>query len=634
MKYPFRALAVSALIAASALAQGTGTAYFSTRFAEVPQSGRAGDNASAPTVPCGGINTPGPLGNYKVESAIANSEGLSYVQPGVLNMTIPFTGSPGAGVQTTDFVEVMNFPQWELIIGDLDADGIPTESSNFPGIDAIYIPTPPGGHPNRPLNIHEMFVSSFSDSSGSQGFLGAGITEADMVMLPRAANPYPVPPTQVAPIFFVRQAHWETFFGLPAPNNAIDVDSFAVDEATGDIYVSFDGAGGTNNVAFAGAVFRTSPGGPLQPAQNVLRGDIFRIPAAAYTPSGPYGIVTNPVSGLAERVLASADVLGMVTFAGGTLATCVPGCNSTFTCATAATSPLCGNWTPVNVYSLDLEPLGGSMVTPSGFTIANLLFTVDNRGGCVGNGPTTCTGTSMTSAFTATGHNMSATAIYSTLGGGMFAVINGVLMDRPSSAGIRDTGFTFTFYAGPLDALDVVSQTFNPFLERPVHLDFFPTRNLLSTNANVWGGTVEGHVSGAQPFASLAIMGSFILVPIGGYAPRWDVSGFLPGYPDLYVDPFGIADPYCLISPAIFSPYCQSFLQPLMSTNPAPVWVDPVNNEQNGDTCFRLDLSSVVPPFPNQGPAYTTPGFIPLLIFQAVDLSNLRLSSPMSYQFN
>jgi hypothetical protein len=585
-----------------AAAQPVTTIYFSTRFTESPASGRAGFQTSQ-TAQCNPPNLGQFVTSYAVESAIANSPGISFVQPGVLNATVPNIGptlppgNPAPGSQTTDYVELVNFPQFNLIIGDLDGDGIPDEATNFSGVDAIWIPAPAPGRPNT---VHEMFISPFSDSAAplnGGGYLGGfTITEADMVLLPRAPNVYPAPSLPRAPVFFVREADWVVLLGLPGPNPSLDVDAFTVDPATGDIYVSFDGTGGV-----PGATVTLSNGGSPVVA-TIARGDIVRIPGTAYAPDpNLYGRVTNPVAGQAQVILSAAEVTAMVSNA-----LALNGSGSLTV-------------TPVNVYSLDFDPNGGVSAGPaSGFLFPNLLFTVDNSGGA-SSGP----------------QNAAAAGVYTTAGGGAFTVINGVTMNGPRALGYSDRSFNPGFWAGPLDAIAVVQHApaFDPLLDRPLHLDSFPTSALLSSNGPFWTGVLTGYISNAAPFAQLAIFGTVAFVPAGGHVPRWDVSPFVPGYPDLYIDILGIAGGTCLIAPAgpPFGAFCQvPFLQPLLSggNNPISLWTDPVNGASNGDTCFSLDLTLVVPP----GAAPMSPP--PLVVFQAIDLTTGRLSSPLSFQFN
>lgn len=570
------------LLLSAFLAAQSETIYFSTRYTECPASGRAGDQLSL-TPPCGPLMTLG--APFIIESAIANSPGLSYVQPGVPNAAVP-NSLPAQMV--TDYVELANFPQFNVLIGDLDADGIMDETTNFPGVDALWIPSAAAGRPNT---IHEMFVSSHSDCSGASGFLGVNITEADMVLLPHAPNVYPFPSIAAPPVFFVRQTDWEAFFGLAVPNNSIDVDAFCVDQVTGDIYVSFDGTAG-----IPGALVVTTPGSAAV-ATTITRGDIIRIPGTAYTPAGPYGVVSLPLSGFAERVYTAADCKTMALNAGGN-----PG--------TAAIP---------NVYSLDLDLSNSTVLTPAGFAVAALYYTLDVAGGAA-------TAAQITSA----------SAIYSTLANGSFAVLNGVTMSTPGAAGMRNLSFNPAFWAGPLDALDVVLHTpaLSPTLGRPLHLDAYPTSALLSTNAATWNGKLTGYISNASPGTQLAIFGRVDVVPAGGWISRYDVSPFgVLGYPDLYVDPFGIADPACVLAPATppFNTGCQiPFLQAAFNSgmNPIVTWTDPTNGVNNGDACFELDLTLLVP---TGTPAMIPP---PVIVFQALDFSSFRLSTPLSFQFN
>ncbi len=589
------------LLVGAAAAQSTQTGYFSTRFTEAPASGRAGFLGSL-TAPCNPANL-GQFGtSFAVESATANSPGISYVQPGVPNVTVPFIsptlppGNPMPGSMTTDYVEVVNFPQMNLIIGDLDGDGIPDESNSFSGVDALWIPTPGFGRPN---NIHEMFISPFSDSAfvgNGGGFLGVTITEADMVLLPAASNVYPAPSMRQAPIFFIREADWVVLLGLPAPNSTIDVDAFCVDESTGDIYVSFDGTAGIAN-----AQVRLAAGAPAV-VTTITRGDIIRIPGSAYTPDpSQYNRVTLPLPGFAERVLPAADVLAMV--------------NNAFLLNGSGSLTV----SPVNVYSLDIDPAGGlGLGATSTFVFPNLLFNVDNSGGAV-SAP----------------QNLSAAGLYTTSGGGAFATINGVTMNNPRALGYSDWSFNTGFWSGPIDALDVIEHnpSFDPVNARPLHLDSFPTTGLLGANGATWNGIITCYVSNAAPNTQLAVFGGIYFVPAGGYVERWSVSPFVFGYPDLYVDVLGIATGGCLIAPTTppFNLFCQHpVAHPISNagTNPVSMWDDPINNAANGDGCFSLDLTSIVP----FGTAPYNPP--PLIVFQAIDLATSRLSSPISFQLN
>ncbi len=565
-------------LAALAAAQNVRTVYFSSRFTEVPVSGRTGDINSngASCVPTPTFNPP----FNTVESGVINAPGVGYVEPGIPNVTV-YGSSPA--LPATDFVEIFNFPQLNVYLGDADGDGVQNEGSsgsNFAGVDEIWIPASllASGRHNT---MHEMFISSWSDASGTQGYAGAAITEADMVLYPAATNGYPAPSTPGTPVFFIRQADWEAFFGLAAPSNGIDVDGFTVDESNGDIYASFD-------AAISGVQLRTAPGtAPV--AMTLHQGAIVRIPGAAYTPAGPFGAVSAPLGGQAELVLTDTQVLAMVTNAGGV----ITGVSAT------------------DAQALSVDAAAGTFAAPSGFTMAHLFFVVDNRGGTVGT----------------TTQNATATAIYSTQAGGTFATINGVVMNHPNSAGMRDTSFSSQFYTGPLDALHIATHTpaLNPLLDKPLHMDIFPDQGLGSLPAPI---TLTGYLSGAGNLGSvIAVIGRVDILAPGGFVPRYGVSGLVGGYPDLYVDPFGIADTACILTPTLFAPWSQfPAVQAAFNSGINPVFtaIDPANGADNGDSCFHITLPAV--------PVY--PSAPILLTLQALDLALLKLSDPVSFQFN
>jgi hypothetical protein len=285
-----------------------------------------------------------------------------------------------------------------------------------------------------------------------------------------------------------------------------------------------------------------------------------------------------------------------------------------------------------DVFSLSIDPNGGLTIAPSGFALPNLLFTVDNRGG---NNPGT--------------PNPSAAGIYTTApnttGGGAFAVLNGVTMDRPAAMGLNDLSFNSAFRSGPLDAMHVHAHTPNldPVVDRPVHLDTFPTNGIVSDPA--YSGRITCYASGLPPGTQAGVLIRLDMVASGGAVSRTSTAAVLPGYPDLYCDPFGLANQSCIIAPAnsIFGTFCQTPLfqryfnnptactmapDPSQSLNPVLIFIDPTNGAQNGDLCFELDLSCVVPiGSPGLNPA-------PVLTVQILDFSTARLSSPLPLQLN
>ncbi|HMS18717.1 MAG TPA: hypothetical protein PKA37_17875, partial [Planctomycetota bacterium] len=270
----------------------------------------------------------------------------------------------------------------------------------------------------------------------------------------------------------------------------------------------------------------------------------------------------------------------------------------------------------LNVYGISLDPLNTNLsLTPAGFPVPGLLFTVDNRGGTVPGL-----------------QNQTATAIYSNQGAGTFATLNGVTMNNPLAVGANNLSFSNGFYAGPLDALSVVVHTpsLDPMADRPVHLDAFPFDRTISDP--LYNGILTCYVSGLPPGSLAGVFARLDVATPGGFISRFNVEGALSGYPDLYVDPFGFANQNCVIAPSILFPTtCQiPGAQAIFNggTNPVLVWTDPNNGAVNGDTCFQIDLSSyllpgVIPPVPT-----------PMITLQVLDFTNLRLSSPLSFQLN
>ena len=396
---------------------------------------------------------------------------------------------------------------------------------------------------SRAANLHEMFISAFSDSPGALGYRGTAITEADMMLFPAAPNLYPLPSTPQAPVFFIRQSQLEVFFGMaPGTGAAIDTDGFCVDQSNGDIYISFDGASGTNALPFTGT-FRSAPA--TLTTTTVHAGDIFRIPGNAYTPSGPYGIVTNPQPNLIQRVYTQADVTTMVTTAGG----CISNTGS------ASTGVL---YTNSRGLSIDVTAALPTTATPQGFVIKQLFFTIDNRGvtttGCPGT-PSTCQ--------PGVNQNLTSAAIYSTQTGGSFAVINGTIMNQPSAVGMRDCSFNTLFFTGPLDAACVVqlATPYDPVSGGPFHLDNFPDSGYRTTPPPPSPHpVVSPATSRARPPADHRDPGPRGHSDRGLYIDRYSTLAFgiLGGYPDLFIDLIGINNPGFLIAPFLLAPYGQN----------------------------------------------------------------------------
>lgn len=625
-----RTLAVVAFLAVNLVAQNGTYVYFSTRFAETPLSGRGGyvvdgnpTTIPVPVFAAGTVN----------EAAVMNSNGFGFVRPGVPNK-YPISFVPGVvPPPVTDFIEVSNFPQINLLMGDTDSDGQfneggsfpncvtggnppcpkPTTSyTNFAGVDALYIPNPPIG---RAASIYDCFVSTPTDSGGTGGYRGSAITEADMVMFPKATNPYPAPSAPQSPIFFIRQTHIEMFFGMAAGSgNAIDTDAFAVDATTGDIYISFDSPSSTSPNCFTGT-FLSAPG--VSTTAIIHAGDIFKIPGFAYTSTGPFNVVSAPISGLVERVFASTDVTTMVTTAGGTiLPTALGGVAYT------------------NIYGLDIDYIhAGSIVTPTGFSSLQLFFTVDNRGGPA-----------------AGGGNPSSPAIYTSVSGGQFAVLNGVTMSTPAAMGMAPLSFSNGFFAGAIDALDVyeLANPLDPFTGNPMHLESFPDngRGYLSrasmgnpANPANFSNNLICSIAGSPPGSTIAVFARADITTVGGFIDRYDsfASGVPDGCPELYLDVANVYTNSLILAPLGFSVLGQDpFVHSLMNGGPInnPLYSNPIrtavdiNNTDNGDSAFSFDLTVL-------GPLPTIPGGVNfILTFQAIDLNSLKLSDPMSFEMN
>jgi hypothetical protein len=604
------ALVAAGCLTAAAAAQSSQYLYFSSRFAETPQSGRGGHIAdlAPPTNPL-------VMGfGYVNEAAVLNSNGLAVVRPGVPNMTpIVQLGCPTPPLcpppppPVVDFMEIANVPQFNLETGDTNANGLyndttngsPTgTSANLAGIDAVWVPFPPS---NRAAGLHECFLSVFGDSAGASGYRGASITEADVFLLPAAPNTYPLPSTPQPPVFFLRQADLEVFFGMaPGTGNGIDTDAFAVDQATGDVYVSFDGVSATNPSPFTGA-FLAAPA--TLTTALVHAGDVFKIPGTAYTPSGPYGIVTAPLPNLVERIYTAANVTAMVTAAGG----CLAGVNYT------------------NTYGLDVDfTAPGPTTTPQGFSAKHLFFTVDNRGApgaaCPGAPPS----------------NLTAAALYTTQAGGAFAVLNATIMNAPAAAGMQDSSFDSNFFTGPMDAIDVVelAAPYDPVAGSPFHLDCFPD-GYYHLNGLTPTPILTGYVAGAAPGDTIAILMRADLQTPGGFIDRYGVTAFglTTGHPDLFIDAFGFVNANMLMAPPGFVLGQDPFVQSLFNGGPAsPNWnpivtfsdpnVTPAAN--NGDSAFSMNLSVLIGQVP----------FPFVLTFQAIDIEQVKLSDPISFEFN
>lgn len=590
-------------LAGTLTAQGFDTLYFSTRFTETPLSGRGGNQANgSPVSGSPAMPNPGIVNGSVLESAVTNSPGINAVSPGIDNITLPASTMSVRGVE---FVEIANIPQFNLLFGDVDSDGNHSEFGNFPGVDAMHVLRAADGRLNT---VHEILVSTFSDGGGTAGYYSTPYTEGDIFIMPEARNRYPFPQQPQPLQFFLTAAQIREAIGLGAGSTfPIDVNGFTIDPVSGDIYLTFDNAAIS---ASAGTTVSDPSGLP----QNVtLRsGDIIRIPGPntvfgfgpnAYTASGPNGAVASVVPGSAELVVTAAEVTAMMTNVA---------CNVTRL--------------PINVYGLEINPdqSFGPYVGSTGHLTSQLFFTVDNRGGSATPGVT---------------GNICATAIFSTIGtaanptAGSYAQINGVTMDRPDAAGINPVSFNSSFNAGPMDAIAIARHA-NLDMEqgRGIHLDGFPVDEVVTDTTVAWDGKIEVAGSGLKtPGQNFAVFATIKFVAPGGFLPRWSMDGtIVGGYPDLYVDPLGIAEPCPFIVPAGFGTCQFPVFQPLFSggLNPVQPYLDPINGAVNGDTAFDLDLVAAIP----VGVVSGFPGA--MAVFQGLDLVTFELSDPVAFELD
>ena len=276
-------------------------------------------------------------------------------------------------------------------------------AENFAGIDAVWVPFPPA---DRAANLHECFFSVFGDSPGALG-------------LPRhARSPRPtcscsrrrrtstrLPSTPTPPIFFIRQAHLEVVLRDGAGQRRRHRHRRLLRRPVERRHLhQLRRTASGQRPRFTGT-FLSAPGhAPI--TATVHAGDVFRIPGNAYTPSGPYGIVTNPQPNLIQRVYTQRrrhhdgdDRRRLHHDTGSARRASLhehPGTR-------ASTSP----------------PACRRRRRPRASSSSTCFFTIDNRGAT----STGCPGAP--SPASPANQNLTAAAIYTTQTGGSFAVING-----------------------------------------------------------------------------------------------------------------------------------------------------------------------------------------------------------------
>ncbi|MCA8947928.1 MAG: hypothetical protein KDE27_00400 [Planctomycetes bacterium] len=207
-----------------------------------------------------------------VELACSNTTNQAHIvsDDGVL------TFSPGGPVRSFA-LPLCDYTSWAAFFGDADADGDYADSI-ITSIDAIWVPptasSPPG--------MFDVFVSIQAET-GAAGYLGASVSDGDVFRLT---------PNGVETFLATAQVALAGF--APTLSN-LDICGFAVDAATGDVYLTFSTAVTVN-------------GTPLED------GGVARIPGSAITLVG--GLVASVTPGAAEIVLDEAEVNAMFQHAG------------------------------------------------------------------------------------------------------------------------------------------------------------------------------------------------------------------------------------------------------------------------------------------------------------------------------
>jgi len=411
------------LLLASATSAQQGSVLFGTRFSEAALSGVGG------TQPAPGL-----------QSGVIDSQGISIVVPG--------TAGPNA-------YEIVNFGGLAAYFGDTDSDNIHVETQDFGGgIDAIWVPRTIGS----PASWCDFFFSPTTDM-GAGGILGGTpVVETEMIMLQLSSAP---------PLKLYTEAQLEVLLGMaPGALVSADVDAFTKDTTTGDMFFSF-----TDTVTING----TTP---------ALDGDIIVVPGTAYTPVGPFGVVTAPIAGLAYVGATEASLAAIITGLGVVI--------------------------PANreLSSIDLDPRGGVFSPTPPVAIPNMIFTFETDGAT--SGPR-------------------APSVYTTFGGGAFFSVNGVVLNVAPAVGLNPVSFNPAFTTGSLDALDFV-----PTANRhPLTLDRFPNAVIPTP------GLVAFDVAGIAPGSSALIVVNSGPAGPGTATFRQSLPGFV-GHCELYVN---LADP-------------------------------------------------------------------------------------------
>lgn len=271
---------------------GPGTIFYATDDIRELSASGAGGTASNP-------------GN---SAAVFDNDGLVMVEP---NPTSSYFGYAAADHST-----------WLAYFGDEDNDGNYIEYVSG-DVSALYVPP---SAPNPPT-IFDVFIS-FDIWIGGWGVNGSSSSTSffpgDVVKLNRGG-------TWTS---FLSRAQIGPALGITS-SQVKNVDALVIDEATGDLYFSFESATTVN-------------GTPLED------GGIVRLPSASYT-TDPAGMVATVQPGSAEIVVTEAEVDGI--------------------CATAGLSVV------ENVQGLIIDPNGGTYFSAgTGFSMPNLVFSSFGHG--------------------------------------------------------------------------------------------------------------------------------------------------------------------------------------------------------------------------------------------------------------
>ncbi len=261
---------------------------------------------------------------YHIAFSVSGGAVANYPTPltNPVNPAIAFTNQTIALVDpsstaTNTAYAISDTATWAAWLGDSDGDGNYAESIIL-SVDAIDLPA---GSRNPPTIFD--FLVSFQNDIGSTGALnGVLVRDGDVVRLRPGGGVTP----------FMTETQFISAIGNLAPTT-FDIDAFAIDPATDDIYFSVDA-----DTLVAGFTLRRD-------------GDLYVIRSSNYT-LGANGSVTSVVPGSAQVALAESAVNARFTAAG-----------------------LTGGL--LDLKAIEIDPRGGTFTSSAG-VCPNLLFCGDN----------------------------------------------------------------------------------------------------------------------------------------------------------------------------------------------------------------------------------------------------------------